>query len=47
MLTFYGDIWYSENMKYWTKHIGKPSFHRGVHNHFGVDYKNKLDSQRV
>ncbi|NHF61448.1 hypothetical protein FK220_018995 [Flavobacteriaceae bacterium TP-CH-4] len=40
--TFYGDIWYSENMKYWTRYEGKPPFYKGLHSHIGLSYKNEL-----
>lgn len=41
-LTFYGDIWYSDNMKYWTKYDGKPPFYKGLHSHGALSYKNEL-----
>ncbi len=40
--TFYGDIWYSKNMKYWTKYEGKPPFYKGLHSHTGLLYNNDL-----
>ncbi len=40
--TFHGDIWYSDNMKYWTKYDGKPPFYKGLHSHGALSYKNKL-----
>lgn len=40
--TFYGDIWYSTNMKYWSKYNGKPPFYKGLHSHESLVYNDKL-----
>lgn len=40
--TFYGDIWYSTNMKYWSKYDGKPPFYKGLQSHESLVYKDKL-----
>jgi N-acetylneuraminic acid mutarotase len=40
--TFHGDIWYSTNMKYWSKYDKKPPFYKGLHSHEGLVYKDKL-----
>lgn len=40
--TFYGDIWYSPNMKYWTKYNGKLPFYKGLHSHESLVYNNRL-----
>ncbi|MGB5556261.1 MAG: kelch repeat-containing protein [Flavobacteriaceae bacterium] len=40
--TFYGDIWYSTNMKYWSKYDGKPPFYKGLHSHENLVYEDKL-----
>ena len=39
---FYGDVWYSSNMKYWTKYDGKPPFYKGLESHESLAYKDKL-----
>ena len=40
--TFYGDIWYSTNMKYWSKYDGKPHFYKGLQSHESLVFKDKL-----
>ena len=40
--TFYGDIWYSTNMKYWSKYDGKPPFYKGLQSHESLVYDDKL-----
>ena len=40
--TFYGDVWYSTNMKSWSKYDDKPPFYKGLHSHESLAYKNKL-----
>lgn len=40
--TFHGDIWYSDNMKYWTRYESKSPFKKGLHSHESLAYRNML-----
>ncbi|WP_339840298.1 kelch repeat-containing protein [uncultured Maribacter sp.] len=40
--TFYGDIWYSSNMKYWFKYDKKQPLYKGLQSHSSLNYNNKL-----
>ncbi len=40
--TFFGDIWYSKDLKYWSKYDGKPPFYKGLESHESIAYNNKL-----
>lgn len=39
---FYGDIWYTSNMKYWFKYDKKQPILKGLHSHESLSYNNKL-----
>ena len=39
---FYGDIWYSSDMKYWFKYDKKQPLVKGLHSHESLNYNNKL-----
>jgi len=39
---FHGDIWYSDNMKYWTRYENRHPFQEGLHSHVILPYENKL-----
>lgn len=39
---FYGDIWYSKDMKHWSLYEGKPPFYKGLEASSSLVYKDKL-----
>ncbi|WP_197496160.1 Kelch repeat-containing protein [Maribacter hydrothermalis] len=40
--TFYGDVWYSNDMKYWYKYDKKQPLLKGLHSHESLLFNNKL-----